>query len=115
MSNPSFDPHAEREELPADASPEQIQADKDETLDRISATVEELAAKADVKAQAKDAAHDVKVGAQRKVEEGSEKIQQGADQAVSTYRGWPVAAQAGVVAAPLLLIVWLIVRAIRNR
>lgn len=102
-------------ELPPDATPEQIQADKDETLERLSETVEQLAAKADVKAQAKGAAQEAKAEAQRKLNEGSEKVKQGADHAVNTYQGWPVAAQAGVIAVPLLLIVWLIVRAVRNR
>ncbi len=102
-------------ELPEDASAQEIETDIEQTRERLAETVEALAAKADVKAQATQAAEHAKAEAQHKIDEGAQKVKEGADEAVSTYRGWPVAAQAGVVAAPLLLIVWLIVRAIRNR
>lgn len=102
-------------ELPEDASAKEIETDIEQTRERLAHTVEALAAKADVKAQASRAAEHAKVEAQHKIAEGGQKVKEGADEAVGTYRGWPVAVQAGVAAAPLLLILWLIVRAIRNR
>lgn len=81
----------------SDPTIEELQADRAATRERLAASVEELAAKADVKAQAKQAAT-----------ETAEHVKTTADQALARARNLPptvYAAIAGVVILTALLLI----------
>jgi hypothetical protein len=63
-------------------SPEEIQADIESTREELGDTVEELAAKTDVKEQARKQADAVKVQAQEKVAEAKRKLTAAKDEMV---------------------------------
>ena len=105
----------------ADASPEEIEADIAATRARLAGSVDALADKVDVKAQAQHKVDDVKAQAQAKVAEvkatAQEKVS-GArttaqEQVVDRVKVWPRSAQIALAAAPVLLVVLLVVRKAR--
>ena len=80
----------------------EIQQEIERTRKRLGQTVEELAAKADVKARARAKATEMKAKAQAKAAEVSGQIRQ--NQAVP--RGWPLAATATGVAMMASALIW---------
>jgi len=62
-----------------DKSPEQLRSEIAEAREDLGETVEQLAAKADVKARAHDAVEDAKGRAHDKVEEGKDQVRHAAD------------------------------------
>lgn len=101
-------------------SEQDIQAEIEQTRERLGETVEELVAKADVKARAKDKAAELKAKAQVKAADAKTKAQVKAADVKTTaqekaagvsrndlvQRRWPVAAVAGAVVIAGLIIVW---------
>jgi ElaB/YqjD/DUF883 family membrane-anchored ribosome-binding protein len=83
---------------PEPTEAEQLREQIAETREELGETVEALAAKADVKAQAKEKVEETKAQAQQKVEETSEQVKE---------NPFPVAALAGGIAAGILLLVLL--------
>jgi Protein of unknown function (DUF3618) len=84
----------------------EIQQEIDRTRERLGETVEELAAKADVKARAQAKAADVKAQAQAKAVEAKTKAQAKAGELSGqvrrsevVQRRWPLAVAAGVLVA----------------
>ena len=61
---------------PADATPEEIEAHIQESRERLASTVDALTNKLDVKAQAKQKAHETSEQAKQKVQETSEQAKQ---------------------------------------
>jgi ElaB/YqjD/DUF883 family membrane-anchored ribosome-binding protein len=89
-----------RDETSADepTEAEQLRDEIAETREELGETVEALAAKADVKAQARAKVEETKAQAQQKVEETSEQVKE---------NPFPVAALAGGIDAGVLLLVLL--------
>jgi predicted transcriptional regulator len=84
----------------------EIQQEIEQTRERLGATVEELAAKADVKARAQAKAADVKTKAQAKAVDVKVKAQAKATElsgqvrrSQAVQRRWPLAVAAGVLVA----------------
>ncbi len=67
-----------------DKSPEQLRSEIAEAREDLGETVEQLAAKADVKARAHDAVEDAKGRAHDKVEEGKDQVRHAADRVQAT-------------------------------
>lgn len=67
-----------------DKSPEQLRSEIAAAREDLGETVEQLAAKADVKTRAHEAVEDAKGRAHDKVEEGKEQVRQAADRAQAT-------------------------------
>jgi ElaB/YqjD/DUF883 family membrane-anchored ribosome-binding protein len=95
-----------------DKTPEEVRVDIERTREELGDTVEALAAKTDVKAQAKDRITQVKETAQQKKDEFAARAREaapdsagaGADQIVSTVRNRPVPFSAvGAFAAGVLV------------
>ena len=83
-------------------APEEIQQEIEQTRERLGQTVEELAAKADVKARAQAKVTDVKARARVRTAEVSERIRR--SQAVR--RDWPLALVAAGVLAMGAALAW---------
>jgi len=81
-------------------SQEEIQQEIERTREHLGETVEELAAKADVKARAQAKAADVKAQAQAKATELSGQVRR----SPVVQRRWPLAVAAGVLVAGSLVI-----------
>ncbi len=84
----------------------EIQQEIEQTRERLGATVEELAAKADVKARAQAKAADVKTKAQARAVDVKAKAQDKATElsgqvrrSQAVQRRWPLAVAAGVLVA----------------
>jgi len=93
-------------------SPEEIRADIEQTREEVGDTVEQLAAKTDVKAQAQDRVAEIKGNVRQKADELKAKAssttpqsaQQGGQQVVSTVRSNPAPfALAGAVLVGYLI------------
>ncbi len=91
----------------------EIQQEIEQTRERLGDTVEELAAKADVKARARDKATVVKAKAQDKALEMKAKAQGAATEVTGRVkqsdllqRGWPLAAAAAGIALVGSVVVW---------
>ncbi|WP_375433222.1 DUF3618 domain-containing protein [uncultured Friedmanniella sp.] len=104
----------------ADATPEEIEADIAATRARLAESVDALADKVDVKAQAQHKVDDVKATAQAKVAEvkatAQQKVAEGkvtAQEQVVRVKGLPRNVQIALAAAPVLLVVLLVVRKAR--
>ncbi len=89
----------------------EIQQEIEQTRERLGATVEELAAKADVKARAQAKAADVKTKAQAKAVDVKVKAQAKATElsgqvrrSQAVQRRWPLAVAAGVLVAGSLAV-----------
>jgi gas vesicle protein len=82
----STDPATAAGAPPADTdkSPEQLRSEIAEAREDLGETVEQLAAKADVKARAHDAVEDAKGRAHDKVEEGKDQVRHAADRVQAT-------------------------------
>jgi len=101
-----------------DKTPEEVRADIERTREELGDTVEALAAKTDVKAQAKDRITQVKETAQQKKDEFAARAREaapdsagaGADQIVSTVRSRPVPFSAFGAFAAGVLVGWLLSR-----
>jgi ElaB/YqjD/DUF883 family membrane-anchored ribosome-binding protein len=101
-----------------DKTPEEVRADIERTREELGDTVEALAAKTDVKAQAKDRITQVKETAQQKKDEFAARAREaapdsagaGADQIVSTVRSRPVPFSAVGAFAAGVLVGWLLSR-----
>ena len=80
------DPAATGGPAPADTekSPEQLRSEIAETREDLGETVEQLAAKADVKARTQDAVDDAKGRAQDEVEERKARVRQAAERVQAT-------------------------------
>ena len=90
-------------------SEQDIQAEIEQTRERLGETVEELVAKADVKARAKDKAAELKAKAQVKAADAKTAAREkaaGVSRNDLVQRRWPVAAVAGAVVIAGLIIVW---------
>ncbi|HET9970417.1 MAG TPA: DUF3618 domain-containing protein [Streptosporangiaceae bacterium] len=101
-------------------SEQDIQAEIEQTRERLGETVEELVAKADVKTRAKDKAAELKAKAQVKAADVKTKAQvkaagvktaaqekaAGVSRNDLVQRRWPVAAAVGAVVVAGLIIVW---------
>jgi DNA-binding XRE family transcriptional regulator len=81
--------------------PDQLRGEIAETREELGQTVEALAAKADVKAQAREKVDETKAQAQEKVNEAKQQVNQGVEQAKQKPQ-IPVAA--GVIALLLLVL-----------
>jgi hypothetical protein len=108
-----------------DASQAEIEADIAETRARLADSVDALADKVNVKARAQEKVDDVKSTAQAKVEdvkataqakvaEGREKVVQGSHEVSQRVQALPRPAQIALAAAPVLLVVLLVVRKVRR-
>jgi hypothetical protein len=117
MSETTNDAHQPADDRTAD----EIEADIAETRERLAESVDALAAKVDVKAQAKEKVGEAKAQAKEKVEEATarakDKTGQAKEQVVVTSRSLvdrfkaasrPV--QVAIGAAPLVLLILIIVR-----
>jgi Protein of unknown function (DUF3618) len=89
-------------ETTPNTAPEEIQREIEQTRERLGNTVEELAAKADVKARAQAKVADVKVTARVKAAEASERVRR--SQAVR--RDWPLALIAAGILAMGAALAW---------
>ena len=79
-----------------------IEQEIERTRERLGATVDELAARADVTARAQARAAEMKARAQDKAAEVSGRVRQ--SQAVR--RRWPAAVAAGVLVAGAAIVIW---------
>jgi ElaB/YqjD/DUF883 family membrane-anchored ribosome-binding protein len=107
-----------RAEQAAERTPEEIRTEIEQTREELGDTVEALAAKTDVKAQAKDRAAGLKNAAQAKTDEFTAKARDlspdsaaaGAQHVAGTVQREPVPFAAGGAFAAGLLLGWMIGR-----
>jgi hypothetical protein len=94
-----------------DASVEEIEADIAATRERLAESVDALADKVNVKARAQEKAEQTKEQAREKLDEVKVKGQD----LLGQLRQAPRPVQLALVAVPVAVILWLIVKAIRGR
>ena len=95
---------AEPQDLPPDATPEEIEADIEAARERLASSVDALTAKLDVKAQAKQKAQETSAQAKQKAQETSERVGAGAQHAYQRVR---TTSPAVLGAKPAVLSGWL--------
>jgi len=117
MTEPSTPPPP-----PPDATADDIEADIAVTRERLAESVDALADKVNVKAQAERKVEETKAQARAKVGEATDKAKATAGEAkgqaqqlVGQAKRAPLPVQVAIVALPVTVIVLLIVRAVRGR
>ncbi len=109
MSEPSS-----QADLPKNATAEEIEADIAETRARLSESVDALAAKVDVKAQAKEKADEAKEQAKEKVGQAKQQVVATTHTVLDRFKAASRPVQVAIGAAPLALLILVIVRRARR-
>ena len=88
---------------------EQLEAEIAETREHLAASVDQLAAKLDVKTQAQDKIADTKAQAQEKVHQATDTVKDTGQDLVARFKAASRPIQAAIVGGPLAILVVIII------